>query len=334
MARLNALPRGLAAVLAVFGVFASCGAAAAQERADAYPSRNILLIVPFPPGGPPDVLNRVLAQTLGEILGKPVVVENRPGASTAIATQSVARAAPDGYTLMAIDVSITVAPHILANPGFDPIKDFKPIAPTARSVLTLVVHPSVPATTATELAVLVKAKPGELKFGHSGIGTPPHLGILSFIQATNSNVVLVAYRGAALVMNDVVGGHIQGLSTAPSTSIQLAREGKIRVLAVTGSRRIAALPDVRTFKEQGIDMKGIDNGVWFGMAAPAATSDAIVAKLTAAVNKTVETPSVRERLAKVELTTQGGTPQDLAQTIAGQLAFWKSAMQAAGVKPE
>ena len=181
---------------------------------------------------------------------------------------------------------------------------------------------------------LARAKPGEIKVGHSGVGTPPHLGALSFVLATKTSMLMVPYRGAALALNDVVGGHISMLMTAPSTSIALTREGKIRMLGVTGGKRITQLPDVPTLREQGIEMGGIDDGVWFGISAPAGTPAAIIARLNAALNKTVEHPEVRDKLAKLDITPGGGTPQEFGRQIATQFATWREAMRAAGVKPE
>lgn len=319
---------------AAIALVAGATAAVAQASVASYPSRNILLLVPFPPGGPPDVINRIISQRWGEELGRPVVIENRPGASTAIASQAVARAAPDGYTLLATDVSISVVPHILANPGFEPLKDLIPIAPTARTALTLVVKLSLPANTAPELVALAKQKPGEITVGHTGVGTPPHLGAVSFLQATRTTMLLVPYRGAALALNDVVAGHMSMLVTGPSTSIALTREGKIRMLGVTGAKRISSMPDVPTFRENGIEMPGLDDGVWFGVTAPAGMPAEIVARLNQTLNKALQHADVREKLAKIDVTTTGGTPEDFGRQIATQLPYWREAMRAAGVTPE
>lgn len=307
---------------------------AQQEAPDAYPSRNILLVVPFPPGGPPDIISRVIAQPLGEILGKPVIVENRPGASTALAARSVARAAPDGYTLLAVDMSQTVAQHILSAPGFDPVKDFRPIAPTAQTVLTMVLNPSVQIKTLEELVALTKSKPDQIIFAHSGIGTPPHLGIVAFTQSSGASIALVPYRGAAMAISDVVAGHAHGLITAPSTAIQLAREGKVHMIAVTGRQRLSSLPEIPTFSEGGVELKVFDDGVWTGMVAPAATPDAIIAKLENALNAAIRDPGVIERLGRLDVTMTGGTGESLRSRIADQVKFWGETLKAAGVKPE
>ncbi len=309
-------------------------AMAQQEPASAYPSRNIQMLIPFPPGGPPDVIARLLATPLGEALGKPVVVENRPGASTSLATQAVARAAPDGYTLLASDMSIAVVPHILAKPGFDQLQDFKHIGRTAQTVLTLNINPGLAAKTARELVAFAKQKPGEVKVAHTGIGTPPHLGAVAFLQATGVDILLVPYRGAALAMADVVAGHVSMLVTAPSTSIALARDGKVRMLGMTGSKRLTALPDIPTLKESGIDMAALNDGVWFGISAPAGTPDAIVAKINAAIRKAVVDKTAVETLAKSDIATTASTPDEYTALIRSQTASWRDLMRNAGVKPE
>jgi len=305
-----------------------------QEPPSAYPSRNILLLIPLPPGGPPDTIARVLAPAIGEALGKSVVVENRPGASTSIASQAVARAAPDGYTLLASDLSIAVVPHILAKPGFDPLKDFRHVSRTANSVLTLNINPDLPAKTTQELVALAKAKPGDIKAAHAGIGTPPHLGTVAFIQATGVELTQVPYRGAAPAIADVVGGHVSMLVTAPSTAIALAREGKVRMLGMTGDKRLTALPEVPTLKEAGVDMAAMNDGVWFGISAPAGIPDAIVAKLNAAIRKATTDKDAIDKLAKSDIATTSSTPAEFEALVRSQTGIWRDLMKNAGVKPE
>ena len=309
-------------------------AARAQDDTASYPSRNIMLIVPYPPGGPPDVVARVLGPVLGDILGKPIVIENRPGASTSIGAAAVARAAPDGYTLLASDIAQTVAPSILVQPNFDPIKDFKHVGQTSVSVFTLDIDPKLPINTIGEFIAYARAKPGEIKVGHSGVGTPPHLGTLSVMQATGIEVLLVPYRGIAAAIQDVVAGHIQMVTTAPSTAVGLAREGKVRMLAVSGAQRLTAMPDVPTFKESGIELKGFDKDNWFGISVPAATPDAIVAKLDAAIHKAVLNSHAIDTLAKVEIKLVASSPQAFTGLIAQQVEAWRAVLKAAGVKPE
>jgi tripartite-type tricarboxylate transporter receptor subunit TctC len=328
--------RRMTAALAVLAAMANAIAppAAAQEPASAYPSRNILLIVPYPPGGPPDVIVRMLGPLAAETLGKPIVVENRPGASTTIGATAVARAAPDGYTLLASDIAQTVAPSIVANPGFDPAKDLKPVIITTNSVFTVVIDPKLPIKNVAELVAYSKSKPDAIKGGHSGVGTPPYLYLLSVINSTGANMLLVPYRGIALAVQDVVAGHIQIIASAPSTTVQLTAAGQLRMLGVSGDRRLAALPDVPTFKEQALTLKGFEQDTWFGISAPAATPDPIIEKVNAAFNKALQDKGVIEKLAKIDVRTAGGTPQQFGKLWAEQIVTWAAVLKAAGVKPQ
>lgn len=308
--------------------------AAAQEAPGAYPSRNITWVIPYPPGGPPDVLARVLGPVMAETLGKPIVVENRPGASTSIGATAVARAAPDGHTMLATDIAQTVAPVIMKSPNFDIVKDFKHVGQTAKAPFTLVIDPKLPINTLEQLTEHSKKNPGAIKVGHSGVGTPPHLGCLSYMQESGANMLLVPYRGVALAVQDVVAGHIQVLCSAPSTTVALTLEGKLRMLALSGDRRLAQLPNVPTFKERGISFKGFDRDNWFGVAVPAGTPDAIVNKLNAAIVKAVQGKDAVERLAKVEITLLHGSPAQMTALVTQQVAAWRGVLNAAGVKPE
>ncbi len=309
-------------------------AACAQDSAADYPSRNITIVVPYPPGGAPDVIVRIIGQPLSEILGKPIVVENRPGASTTIAAGSVARATPDGYTLLATDIAQTVAPSTIAALKFDPLKDLKPIAITAKGEFTLAISPALPPKSMKELVDYSKQNPEAIKAGHSGVGTPPHLFALSMIQATEMRALLVPYRGIALAIADVVAGHIQMTASVPGATAPLARDGKLRVLAVTSEQRLASLPDTPTVKELGLAPKGFDQGNWFGLTAPAGTPDAIIAKLNAAVNKAIVNAEAKEKLAKLDVRVVGGTPEALGQLMAQQVVSWRELLTGAGIKPE
>ena len=329
MRRMTSAILGLA-LLAVLGT----SPAGAQEAASAYPSRNILIIVPYPPGGPPDVIARLLGPPLAKELGQSLIVENRPGASTTIAASAVARATPDGYTLLSSDIAQTVAPSIVANPGFDPVKDLKPVIQTTNSVFTVVIDPKLPIKTIADLVAYSKSKPDAIKAGHSGIGTPPHLYTLSVMNSTGATMLLVPYRGIALAVADVVGGHIQLISSAPSTTVNLTLDGKVRMLGISGDKRLAALPDVPTFKEQGLALRGFDQDTWFGIHAPGATPDPIVAKLNAALNKALADKDVVDKLAKVDIRTAGGTPEAFGKLWAEQIVTWRDVLKNAGVKPE
>jgi tripartite-type tricarboxylate transporter receptor subunit TctC len=308
--------------------------ARAQEPAAQFPSRDITLIVPFGAGGPPDSVARVVAAGLSKSLGKPVIVENRVGASTAIAARAVARAEPDGYTLMAVDISYAVTPHIVANLGVDPFKDFRPVGLSAKSVFTLLASPSLGTPTMAEFLKLAKERGQDIKVGHTGIGTTPHLAAMTFIRATGINPLLVPYRTIGDATNNVVAGHISATFSAASTAIGLGNERKADVLGVTGSQRLKALPSTPTFAEAGVTMTGFEGGSWYGLVAPAGTPDAVVAKLNAALRETVRDEATRERLAALGLELNGSSPEEFGAFVKAQYAYWGETLRAAGIEPE
>ena len=317
---------GLAALVAA-------APAQAQESAATYPSRPITFLVGFAPGGPTDVIARAVAGPLAEELGHPVVVENRPGGGGSTAAMALSRATPDGYTLGSFDVAMVVGPNIVAGATYDPIKDFRPIVVSARTPLSFVGANALPAKTVGELIALAKAKPDEVKLAHAGVGSPPHLGAVAFLQATGTKMVLVPYRGAAPAIQDILAGHVGLLFTAPSTSIALGREGKVRILGVTGHQRMKSMPEVPTLRESGVDMGALDANQWFGVAAPAGTPDYVVARINAAVNKVLKDKALQEKIAKLEFTVAGGTPEEAAALGRSQAEFWRKTLAASGIKP-
>jgi tripartite-type tricarboxylate transporter receptor subunit TctC len=304
------------------------------QHAASFPSRNVTLIVPFAAGGPPDAVARVVAAEMGKTLGKPVIVENRPGASTALAATAVARAAPDGHTLMAVDISFAVTPHIASNPGVDPLKDFKVVGQSAKSIFTLIASQSIATPTAADFVKLAKAKPDTVKIGHTGIGTTPHLAAITFMRATGIDPMLVPYRALADATTNVAGGHISAVFSAASTAVNLGKDGKVNVLGVTGNTRASILPDVPTFAEQGIRMTGFEDGSWYGIVAPAGTPDDIVAKINDALNQAVADNGAKEKLAAAGIELAGSTPQAFRDFITAQHAYWGETLRTAGVKPE
>ncbi|AMN41591.1 Bug family tripartite tricarboxylate transporter substrate binding protein [Rhodoplanes sp. Z2-YC6860] len=325
--------RLLAAVAGSLALLANLGPALAQP-ADDYPSRPITVVVPYPPGGPPDVIARIVASSMEVQLGKAIIIENKPGAATALGTAYAARQHADGYTLLAVEPSFVVVPNTQLKPGYDPVKDFRPVSLTGRTFHTLGVATNVPVANVQELVKYANAHPEDIKIGHSGIGTPPYLSALSFLQATDAKILLVPYRGTALVVNDVVGGHVSGVFTGPSTTAALAKQGKLKILGITGRARIAALPDVPTFLESGIEMKGVNDGIWFGLVAPAGTPDTIIAKLNAAAEKASKDKAVIEKLQAQGIDPAWTTPKAMGDQVAGEAAHWHDALAKAGVKPE
>ncbi|MGE0037844.1 MAG: Bug family tripartite tricarboxylate transporter substrate binding protein [Xanthobacteraceae bacterium] len=319
---------------AAFGLAALCSAAPAQESAATYPSRPITFLVGFAAGGPTDVIARAVAGPLADELGQPVVVENRPGGGGSTAAMALSRAKPDGYTLGSFDVAMVVGPNIVAGATYDPINDFRPIVVSARTPLSFVGSNALPAKTVAELIALAKSKPDEIKLAHAGVGSPPHLGAVTFLQATGTKMVLVPYRGAAPAIQDIIAGHVGLLFTAPSTSIALARDGKVRLLGVTGHERMKSMPDVPTLRESGVDMGALDANQWFGVAAPAGTPDYVVARINAAVNKVLKNKALQEKIGKLEFTVAGGTPEEAAALGRSQAEFWKKTLAATGIKPK
>lgn len=315
-------------------VLAAGAPAQAQESAATYPSRQITFLVGFAAGGPTDVIARAVAAPLAEELGKPIVIENRPGGGGSTAALALSRAAPDGYTLGSFDVAMVVGPNIVAGATYDPIKDFRPIVVSARTPLSFVGANALPAKTVSELIALAKAKPNELKLAHSGVGSPPHLGAVAFLQATGTKMTLVPYRGAAPAIQDIVAGHVGLLFTAPSTSIALARDGKVRLLGVTGHQRMKSMPAVPTLRESGVDMGGLDANQWFGVAAPAGTPDYVVARINTAVNKVLKDKALQEKIGKLEFTVAGGTPEEAAALGRSQAEFWRKTLAVIGIKPQ
>jgi tripartite-type tricarboxylate transporter receptor subunit TctC len=307
---------------------------AQQNDASHYPSQTITLIVPYAAGGPPDVASRILGPALTDILGKQVIIENRAGASTALGTQALIRAEPDGHTLMMADISLTVAPNIVATSGYDPRRDLAPVAPILRTFMGLVVHPSVQANSVAELVALAKARPGDLKYGTSGPGSPPDLGAIVFKLATGADMIAVPYRGVALALNDMVAGHLSLVFVSQATAAGQVQAGKAKVLAVFGEKRVPSMPNVPTFAETGLDTKVLDTGVWFGVVAPAKTPPAIIAKLNAAINQALKEPATKQRLEAADFNLTGGTPEDLGKIINEHTDYWRAAFVRAGVKPE
>lgn len=307
---------------------------AEAQGATAWPSQNILMVVPYPAGGPTDIIARIVAPHLSEQLGKPIVIENRTGASGSLGTASVARAAPDGHTLLVADPSMTVAPNVIAKLSFDPARDFAAVIPLVRSVMMLVVDNKLPARSVAEFVALAKQKPGEIKYAHSGLGSPPHLGAMAFVEATGVPMLPVPYRGVGLALNDVVGGHISMVFVSQGVAAPHVKAGTARVLATMGGTRLKSLPEVPTFRELGIDLKVIDEGTWFGIVAPAGTPAPVVARLNEVANRTLSDAAIRQKFEAIDYTIIGGSSEAFSRTIQAHISHWKVAFAKAGVKPE
>jgi tripartite-type tricarboxylate transporter receptor subunit TctC len=300
--------------------------------AETYPSRPIRIIVPTPAGGPVDVMARILANALPPALGQAVIVENKPGAGNIVGSKYVASADPDGYTLMVSAASgLIMSPTIYKNAGYD-ASSFAPIALIAETPQVLVVNPNLPVKSVAELVAYAKANPGKLNYSTGGIGTLPHLTAEYFKRLTGTQIVHVPYKGGGPALMGVVAGEAQMTFDTIATSLQLVRAGKLRALGVVGPTRAADLPDVPTMPESGYQT--VTTGAWTALLAPAGTPPEIVANLNAATNTALATDAVKTALAKLGAQPRGGTPQDLADHLAGETIKWKPVIEGLNLKPE
>jgi tripartite-type tricarboxylate transporter receptor subunit TctC len=267
-----------------------------------YPSRPIRLVVPLVPGGNLDIVARAVAQRLGEGLGQQIIVENRPGASSLVGTQYVGKAAPDGYTLLAIANTFTSVPAVIANPGYDPVKDFTGVTMTCKVAQVLVINPSLPVKSIKDLVALAKARPGELSYASSGNGSTGHFAAELFNQKAGLKMLHVPYKGNAQALVDIIAGQVMMMYDQVSTSSPLVRAGKLRALAVTSSTRSSLFPDLPTINEAGV--KGYEAITFNGLLAPAGTPREILSRLQGDVAKIVAVPALRNNFLErgVELT--------------------------------
>ena len=308
-------------------------AASVAAQAQPYPNRPVKIIVPTPPGGPVDVVARIVANGLTKTLGQPVVVDNRPGAGNTLGSKEAANAAPDGYTLHYSSVSgLVIAPMLQANAGYDGITSFEPISLVAQSTIILVVHPSVPAKTVKELVDYAKANPGKVNFSSGGVGVLPHLIGEWFKSRAGIDVVHVPYRGGGPSINGLIAGDVQYTFEGTSVLVPLVQAGKLRALATTAPNRIHELPDLPTMIESGFP--GFWSTSWTGLLAPAKTPRDIVLKINAAVNEAAKAPDFREALAKLSNDVIGGAPEALAKVIKDDTDKWGPVVKALNLPPQ
>ena len=316
-------------------VLTACLAATALDNAwgqSAYPVRPIRMISPFPPGAVVDTLCRSLAAPLGELLGQPVVVENRTGAGGNIGMDVVAKAPADGYVIgMGSIGTHGINPSVYAKMPFDPVRDFAPITFVASNINVLVVHPSVPAQNVQQFIAHAKANPGKLSFGSAGTGTSQHLAGELFKQLAGVEMMHVPYKGAAPALSDMIGGQLPLMFVDISASLGHIRSGKLRALGVTTRERTPLL-DVPTVIEQGVP--DFDVNGWFGLFAPARTPREIVVRLNAESVKALRLPATRERLQNLGLRPAPNTPEEFAQYIQGELDRWAKVAKAGNIRAE
>jgi tripartite-type tricarboxylate transporter receptor subunit TctC len=314
----------LAALVAPLGVLA-------QSWPTAKPIR---MVIPFPAGGATDIVGRTIAQKLSAAIGQQIVIDNKPGAGGTIGADLVAKAPPDGYTiLMATSSTHSVGPALNAKMPYDAFRDFAPVVHVANAPSVLVVGRNFPASTVQELVALIKRSPGQYNFGSSGIGTYPHLSAEMFKwRAGGLFVVHIPYRGTGLVITDLVAGQIAFLMDSIVSAQPHIGDGKVKPLAVSGSRRSISAPTVPTFAEAGIP--GMDFSNWFGVFAPTATPADIVQRLNRELNAALRSPEVVERLQRAGAEPVGGTPEQFAKIYRDEFENWKAVIQRAGIKGE
>jgi tripartite-type tricarboxylate transporter receptor subunit TctC len=300
--------------------------------AQTFPDRPIKLLVPYPAGGPTDTVARSITQVLTTDLGQSVIVENQAGAGGRLAMKTVARAAPDGYTLLLGGTNNNgITPAVYKDLDFDAAKDFAPVAAVASDSLVLVVNPNVPAKTLVELVAYAKANPGKLTSG-GGIGISPHF-MLEFVRVkSGTNIQFVPYRGAAPAMTDTISGQIQIHASAKVLLLPQIQAGKLRALVVASAQRWPELPDVPTLKEAGMD--GFPPDVWYGLLAPAGTPAPVIAKINSAVNARLKTPEMVASLAKLSLDARPLTPQQFGDVLAKDMHQWAELAKQTGIKLE
>ena len=313
-----------------FTVALGCLLLAAAAQAQTYPNRAVRLVVPFAAGGSTDIIARTVGQKLNELWGQPVVVDNRPGGNTVIGTEAVARAAPDGYSLLVTPAPFTIVPSLTAKLPYDPARDFEPITLINTTPLVVVVHPGVPAKSIKELIALAKAKPGSLNFGSSGSGGSNHLAGELFNAMAGVKMVHIPYKGNAPALTDLVGGHVDVLFNGLTSAMPLIKSGKLRALAVTSISRAGSLPDMPTLDELGL--KGFQAVAWNGLTAPARTPKDIISKINADVLKVVRSPELVERLKAEGSDPVGNSPEQYAAFLREEIAKWNKVIKLAGVK--
>lgn len=313
--------------LTLLAVLAAVGSAFAQ----AYPAKPVRVVVPFPPGGPADILARAIGQHLTERWSQQVVIDNRAGAGGTIGTDIAAKAAPDGYTLLMGFVGThAINPSLYGKLPYDNVKSFEPVGLVATATIILVLHPSVPAKSVGEMISLAKSKPGELTFGSPGNGTPQHLAGELFNTMAGVKMGHIPFKGAVPAINDLLGGRISLIFSSAPPALPHVKTGKLRALAVTSAKRSPIAPDLPTISESGLPGYEVIN--WYGVLAPAGTQQAIVAKLNAEIVKILNISDVKERLSVVGIETLSSTPAQFSAFIKDETAKWAKVVKFSGAR--
>jgi tripartite-type tricarboxylate transporter receptor subunit TctC len=310
-----------------------CCCFASWAHAQNYPVKPIRLVTPYAPGGTADILSRVVAQKLSEAWGPQVVIDNRPGASGMIGADIVAKAAPDGYTLlMAYVAEIAIVPSLFAKIPYDPARDLAPVTLAAITPMILVVHPSLPAKNVRELIALAKSRPGQLPYASAGNGSPAHLAFELLQRSAKIEITHVPYKGAAPALTDLLGGHVVMFFSGMPPAMPHINAGKLRALAVSTAKRSQAAPAVPTVAESGV--RDFDISTWFGVFAPAGTSRDIVGKLNAEIARALTLPDVRERLAREGAETAPDSPDQFGKFIQSEITKFARIIRESGARAD
>ncbi len=316
---------------ALFALLAAL--AAASAFAQPYPSKPIRLLLAFPPGGPTDINARIFAQKLGESMNQQVVVDNKPGAGGNIAAAEAAKSAPDGYTIFYNTSAISIAPSLYSKLNYDVAKDFAPVALTATVPLVLVINPAIPAKSVKEFVAFAKANPAKMNYGSSGSGTITHLAGALFTAQMGLTMQHIPYKGSAPALVDVAGGQTQMMIDTINTILPYVKDNRLRALAIAIQRRSAALPDVPTL-EEAANLPGFEMSAWQGIVVPSGTPKEIISKLNAEINKAVQNPDLRQRLATLGAEPLGGTSEHYAEYIRTELLRWTKVVKDSGARAD
>ena len=315
------------------GVAGILSLAAVPAAAQNFPSKPVKMIMPYPGGGPTDILGRLIGQKLSEAWGQNVIIDNRPGGGGMIGGQLAAKSPPDGYTLYLGGVTtLVLATFLQKNMPFDPQRDFQPVSQTTTSPLLLMVHPALPAKNVREFIALARTRPGDINYGTSGPGGSGHLAGELFRTVTKTNIVHVPYRGAPPALNDLVAGQLQSVFGSMLAAVPHVRSGKIRALAVTGPKRSIAVPEVPTFSESGL--ANYDASTWNGILVPTGTPRAIIERLHGELAKILRTPNVLDRLSADGPIPVSSTPEEFAAFIRTERAKWGAVVREANIRIE
>ena len=317
---------------AVVAAACAAGFLASTAYAQSYPTRPVRAVVPFAPGGAVDVVARAVAQRLGEALGHTVVVDNRAGAGGTIGTEIVAKARPDGHTLLIGSMGVAVNAVLYQKLPYDTLKDLAPVTMLAEQPNIVVVHPSVPAKSIRDLVALARSKPGQITYASGGVGSNSHFATVLFLMAAKVDMLHVPYKGLGPAITDLVGGQVQMAVSNVSTALPHVKSGRLRLLAVTTKKRFGLFPDVPTVDESGVP--GHESSGWYGLWAPAGTPPAILGRLHKELTHILTSPAMRDQLGAQGLEPIPTTPQEFTRRLRVEIEQWGKVVRATGAKPE